>query len=172
VNRSASKRRLRSLGAGAALFASLGLAIACETGAGGSSIPQARLPTVEIQLGSEIFTLEVADTPESQKIGLMGRETLGPSDGMLFVFEDRKNQSFWMKNTKIALDIAFVTNDGRIARLATMQPLSYRSHHSGRPCRYAIELASGSFERLGLREGDIINISEQDLKRLHQSDDS
>src|SRR5690349_14061229 len=79
-----------------ALFAAL-LAIGCE--------PASKLPTVQMQVGNDKFTLEVADDDASRETGLMNRDSMGARHGMLFVFDREQPLNFWMKDTRIPLDI-------------------------------------------------------------------
>ncbi len=102
-----------------------------------------------------VVRVEVADEPLERHLGLMYRRRLPEGHGMLFVFEYSKPLVFWMKNTYIPLDIAFIDDKMRICNIETMKPLDdtlrYRSR---RPCRYALEVPAGYFERHGVRAGD------------------
>ena len=124
----------------------------------------APLATCSIALGSETFDLEIADRDETRSQGLMHRKQLGANEGMLFVFESQRRLAFWMKNTHIPLDIAFIRSDGRIVRITTMPPLTHKQFQSGEPCRFAIETPAGSLARAGVREGDNVQIPPELLK--------
>ena len=99
------------------------------------------------------ITAEIVDTPEGHATGLMGRKRLGDNSGMLFVFPRSKKLSFWMANTYIPLDIAFVGNDGRIKQIEKMSPLCTRSIPSKDECRYALEVNEGWFSKNGIQVG-------------------
>ncbi|MDP3003960.1 MAG: DUF192 domain-containing protein, partial [Candidatus Azambacteria bacterium] len=58
--------------------------------------------------------VEFARTPEESQKGLMNRPSLPKDSGMLFVFPDETNRSFWMKNTLIPLDVIFISSKGRV----------------------------------------------------------
>ena len=88
----------------------------------------------------------------------MGRESLAPDAGMLFVFEVPQRLSFWMRNTLIPLDIAFIRADGSIESIDTMAPLTLNSHRSGEAVPWALEVPAGTFERLGIVPGDRVTI--------------
>ena len=70
-----------------------------------------------------ILYLEVAETPEEIKRGLMFRESLPESTGMLFVFPGEDYLSFWMRNTYIPLSLAFLDSQGVIVDIQRMKPL-------------------------------------------------
>ena len=99
--------------------------------------------------------VEVADSPEERRQGLMLRETLPANEGMLFVFEREQFLSFWMKDTIIPLSIAFVSRDGKIVAIRDMEPLDERTfHQSPRPALYALEMNWGWFDRRQVEAGD------------------
>ncbi|MEP6609291.1 MAG: DUF192 domain-containing protein [Burkholderiaceae bacterium] len=118
--------------------------------------PQPPLPTVKLSAGIHVITAEVAATPQSRMIGLMMRERLEPNHGMVFVFEDKLQHCFWMRNTLIALSIAFVDDDGTIVTIADMAPKSDASTCPQRPIRYAIEMDRGWFAKRGMAAGNKI----------------
>jgi uncharacterized membrane protein (UPF0127 family) len=102
------------------------------------------------------ITAEVADTPALRTRGLMGRQSLPPNHGMLFIFEQPQQQCFWMRNTPLPLSIAFLDDEGRISSMADMQPLSEATHCSQAPVRYALEMEQGWFTKRGIQPGEII----------------
>ena len=72
--------------------------------------------------------------PKERALGLMGRAAMGADDGMLFVYPDEAQRSFWMKNTILPLSIAFVSQSGSIVHIADMEPLSERPVRYTRRC--------------------------------------
>jgi len=114
---------------------------------------QPALPTVKLTAGIHVITAEAATTNLARTIGLMHRERLAPNHGMLFVFEDKSQQCFWMRNTIVPLTIAFIEDDGTILQLADMAPKSEVSHCSQRPVRYALEMEQGWFGKRGIAPG-------------------
>jgi uncharacterized membrane protein (UPF0127 family) len=114
---------------------------------------QPTLPTVKLTAGIHVITAEAATTTQSRTIGLMHRERLAPNHGMLFVFEDKAQQCFWMRNTIVPLTIAFIEDDGTILQLADMAPKSDVSHCSQRPVRFALEMEQGWFGKRGIAPG-------------------
>ena len=79
----------------------------------------------------------------------MGRESLGPNEGTLFVFESSGVHCFWMRKTPLPLSIAFIDDDGRMVDIARMAPLSEKNHCPGTSVRYALEMEQGWFEKRG-----------------------
>lgn len=125
----------------------------CESARAQPHYPQPKLPTVRIEAGIHVIRAELADTDRTRAIGLMGRESLGPNEGMLFVFGDKAVHCFWMRDTPLPLSIAFLDDDGSIVDIAQMAPRSEDGHCPSRPVRFALEMEQGWFAKRGLREG-------------------
>ena len=113
-----------------------------------------------IPVGQKTLFLELAlDDPTREK-GLMHRNHLGKAEGMLFVFENPQPMRFWMKNTRIPLDIGYFGTDGRLKEVHRGQPFDL----SGMPSRsqslqFVIELNAGAYKKLGIRMSDKIDLS-------------
>jgi uncharacterized membrane protein (UPF0127 family) len=103
--------------------------------------------------------VEVAKTPEQRVVGLMGRDHLGRDEGMLFIFESEDFHSFWMKDTRIPLSIAFIDKEGKIVRITDMKPLTLDSHAPPKPILYALEMNKGWFMAHGIKAGDVVRFS-------------
>ena len=112
------------------------------------------LQTQLLRINQWEITVETADTQEAQEKGLMGRESLDEDRGMLFVYDLDSRKSFWMKNTKIPLSIAYIAADGTIREIYDMEPLSTRTVDSRYSVRYALEVNQGAFQRHGIKTGD------------------
>lgn len=97
--------------------------------------------------------VELADTPARREMGLMHRKSLGQNEGMLFKFPHKDVLSFWMKNTNMPLDIAFISDDGVILQIFTMTPMSTRTTSSSEKCRYALEVNKDWFNSNGVSVG-------------------
>lgn len=110
--------------------------------------------TAWVIFGRDTVTAEVARTDEERSRGLMHRESLGEDAGMLFIFPEQTVRSFWMQNTYIALDIAFMDRDFRIVDIQEMDPMTTESHVSRAPATYALEVNQGWFRTHGVRVGD------------------
>jgi hypothetical protein len=120
--------------------------------------PKGGLRTVPMQIGRKSFSLEVADTPGAREYGLMQRDSLAWNRGMIFVFEEEREQSFWMKNTRIPLDILFIDAGGRVVSIRQMRPYDLRSTPSDGRAKYAIELNQGAAADAGVKEGDQVAV--------------
>ena len=112
-----------------------------------------KLPSITLRAGMHVIKAEVAQSQRELMIGLMWRKSLGPNEGMLFVFPQAGKQCFWMKNTLIPLSIAFVADDGRVVNTDEMQPQTTVSHCSKEPVRYVLEMNKGWFSKKGIQPG-------------------
>ena len=112
--------------------------------------------TIPLIVGGTQVAAEVADTPQERAVGLMGRVSLAPDAGMLFIYPDEAVRSFWMKNTPLPLSIAYISKAGRIVHLAEMNPLSEDPVPSLHPTMYALEMEAGWFTAHGVKVGQSI----------------
>ena len=115
-------------------------------------VPQ-RLPAITLNAGMHIIQAEFAQTPDQRSIGLMYRKTMGTGEGMLFAFEQPATQCFWMKNTMLPLDIAFVAADGTVVNIDAMKPQTLESHCSTQPVPFVLEMNAGWFAKRGIKAG-------------------
>ena len=123
-------------------------------------VPQTGLPVVEIGAGLHRIRAELAATPNTRTIGLMHRRSLGPNQGMLFVFPERAGHCFWMRNTLLPLSIAFIADDGRIVNIADMEPMTENPHCPAEAVRLALEMEQGWFARRGIVAGHRLSLPE------------
>jgi uncharacterized protein len=128
-------------------FAALALANSASSAA-------KELPTIPLTIGDQKLTAEVAATPALRETGLMNRFSLKPDTGMVFVFERPEPLSFWMRNTYVALSIAFIGADGRILNIEDMQPQTDDPHWSKGAALYALEMKKGWFAEKKIVAGD------------------
>jgi len=105
--------------------------------------------------------LEIADTNEKRSTGMMYRDHLSANSGMLFDFGRKQAMSFWMKNTDIPLDIAFLNDDFKVVEVKSMAPHSTRSVRSSGNHRYALEVNAGWFDRNDIGVGSIIHTAKR-----------
>lgn len=106
--------------------------------------------------GSNIaLSAEIARTVEQKRIGLMNRDILPENTGMLFLFKAEKERHFWMKNTRIPLDLIFIKRDGTIFHIHdNAVPFSLERIPSRGPALAVLEIAGGEAERLGIGVSD------------------
>ncbi len=116
------------------------------------------LPTTKMNIAGKEFLLEIARTNKTRETGLMYRDALPADRGMIFVFNDNTRRAFWMRNTRIPLDIFYLSPDGVIVSIHSMKPYDLTSTPSAAPAMYAIEVNAGVATALGLRPGDKIEI--------------
>ncbi len=120
-----------------------------------------KMRTVSVTItGKTTYIAYVADTPETEQLGLMNvTEADLPTDrGMIFVFDHDQLLSFWMRNTIIPLDIAYIRSDGTIVKTYTMEPLNEMGYSSIEPARFALEVRAGQFAQWGIRAGDHVEL--------------
>lgn len=131
----------------------LALAAALGNTSHAQNAPQLDLPHIKLSAGMHLIDTQVAASPEQRSTGLMFRQDMPQSEGMLFVFEQASVQCFWMKNTLLPLTAAFVADDGTIVNLADMKPQTTDSHCSAQPVRYVLEMNQGWFGKKGIKAG-------------------
>lgn len=133
-----------------------------------------KLGKVNLSIKGKAFELWVADDYDEQLKGLMfiTAQQMSPladgtERGMIFVFDADTDNSFWMRNTIIPLDIAYISRDKKVVRTHTMAPLDERPNQypPGGYYRYAIEVNGQRFAELGLKAGDTVDIPDSVLKR-------
>lgn len=130
-----------------------------ESAPGVSSKASVIRDTIKMSISGTTVTLEVAKERETLSRGLMFRDSLAKNSGMLFIFPREGMYSFWMKDTRIPLSIAFINSQGRIVGLDEMRPYdTVTVHMPFEPYTYAIEMDSGWFSQKGVRKGDMLKI--------------
>ena len=108
--------------------------------------------------------VEVSKSPKDLAQGLMERSSLTEQEGMLFVYDEDTNPSFWMKNMLIPLDILFIGNDGIIKHIEKeVPPCKVQDDQCIRytalePIRQVLELQSGFTSKYGVEIGDRVNL--------------
>ncbi len=149
-------------GFGARLFSAL-LAALLVTGCAPRALPWVELKGVR-------YEVELATNNEARARGLMFRDSLPSDHGMLFVFPYEGPQAFWMRNTKIPLDILYFDRDLRFVSVAAGVPpcttQECPSYPSKAPAMYVLELNAGHSRRLGVVTGDALLLSPELRTRL------
>ena len=113
--------------------------------------------TYELNIHNKKPRVEVAFTQKERTIGLMFRDKLDSDHGMLFIYPQEQNLSFWMKNTRIPLSIAFINSSGTITQIEPMAPYSLTSHTSKAEVRFALEMEEGWFRKNGITVGSKVD---------------
>lgn len=107
------------------------------------------------------FALEVAADDVARQRGYMGREKIGPREGMIFVFDDDSRHSFWMKDCKVALDLVWLDANGRVVFTAVDRPPCPATGDCPSilppvPARFVVEFAAGTVAAESLKHGETI----------------
>ena len=108
----------------------------------------------KLKIGSHELIVELAISDQEQETGLMNRTTLGSDRGMLFVFDHPRHASFWMHNTSIPLDLAYLDEKGEILEILPLLPFEEKSVNSkSDKVAYALEVNRDWFSSRGLKAG-------------------
>jgi|GEM_PF-953420 len=103
------------------------------------------------------FNVEIAETDEERRRGLMGRESLPPNFGMWFVFPQETMDPFWMKDTLVPLDIIYVDRDMKVVHIIqSAVPGSIEMLRSSKPYLYVLEVEAGAVEKYNIKIGDTV----------------
>jgi len=124
------------------------------------------LPRGYVIIGQKRFSVEIAATPGARSVGLMHRKDLPADNGMIFIFEHPEKLTFWMKDTYISLDIAFISDNMTIINTATMPALTRQHFFSAQAALLAVELPAGTLEKYSLGSGDKLIAGPKVLKAL------
>lgn len=115
--------------------------------------------TIATQQGRSIaFNVEIADSPAKRELGLQYRPDLASDHGMIFLFPAQSEQTFWMKNTPIPLDMIFISRELKIVGIVEQAtPFSLDPRSVGAPSQYVLEINGGLAKRNGIRRGDSVS---------------
>ncbi len=104
--------------------------------------------------GTAEFSVEIADTPATRARGLQGRDSLGGMNGMLFIFERPGTVSFWMKDTRIPLDMLFISESGVVSKIHhNATPYDLTAIPGGSGISAVLEINGGLSGQFGLNPG-------------------
>ncbi|WP_330947475.1 DUF192 domain-containing protein [Thermomonas sp. LB-4] len=111
-----------------------------------------------VEIAGQRYAVELADDDAERARGLMFRDAMADDRGMLFIHDAQEPQAYWMKNTRIALDILYFDNDRKlVSQQRGVPPCSLGdacpSYPSNAPARYVLELNAGQAEKLKLQDG-------------------
>lgn len=113
-----------------------------------------------VNIGREVFKLEVADTDESRGKGLSGYKRIGKNKGMIFIFPTPVRMSMVMTGMNFGLDFLFLDKDWRIKKIGSLDKNSTDQIYPDEPCYLVIELPEGTINRLNIREGQYVKPEE------------
>lgn len=153
-------RRSLSLGTPAAVLNVLGLALGFSlalalVAPGRVGATEAGTLEIATKSGVRMFSVELAVSNEEREKGLMYRKQVPEGYGMLFDFKQEQPVSMWMKNTLVSLDMIFIKNDGRIARIAESTKVQSEDIiSSGQQVRAVLEVVAGTAKKYGIAPGD------------------
>src|SRR5512137_3197096 len=137
----------------ASFLATLALAAApaCAAPGGPRAILESGGKTLVVQV-------ELADTPAKRERGLMFRKELPDGQGMLFLFDEEEEHTFWMKDTLIPLDMIFVDGAGKVTDIvANARPLTLEPRTGG-PAKMVLEVPGGWARAHDVRVGDRMRV--------------
>lgn len=127
--------------------------------------PEATGPRVILPDGF-VVDVEIAANDELRAQGLMFRDRLAPDAGMLFIFAEPGEHSFWMRNTRIPLDMIWLDGERRIIHVEPDVPPCVAdpcpSYGPEKSSSYVLELAAGEAAKHVLREGDVLRFEKMD----------
>lgn len=137
-------------------FVLLGLVVSSQ-----ASPPAERM---RLELAGVPFDVEYVAEPGSRRQGLMGREHLPRTTGMLFDFPEGTQPAIWMRNMLISLDLLYINAEGRVAQIFANVPpceaMPCEVYHAQEPLRFVLEVPAGTADRLGLSVGQQLNLGE------------
>jgi uncharacterized membrane protein (UPF0127 family) len=113
----------------------------------------AQMPSIELTAGFHRIEAEVAADPATRMQGLMHRKRMEAHRGMLFVFPRAERHCMWMRNTFLALSVAFLDERGKILNIEDMRPQTEDNHCASAPARFALEMNRGYFVEKGIEPG-------------------
>lgn len=122
---------------------------------------------VSIEVNDKVYKVKIADTEELRETGLQNIEKLPKDEGMLFVFDEPQEVSFWMKDTLINLDIIFIDEYGDVIKVKTGYANTEETHRCDN-VKYVLELNQGSRILIG-DEVDLTEVEEMEDEEEEKS---
>ena len=121
--------------------------------------PSVEFDQITLTIDGKLYQMEYAHSFEQRAQGLMFRESLCDDCGMFFKFASSRYASMWMKNTNIALDVAYIDRNGVITDIKPLEPHDLTSVQATKEVLYALEMNQGWFASHDIRVGDQIEIN-------------
>ena len=113
----------------------------------------------KIKINNSSLKVRFVKTKQEQKQGLMGIDLLPKDQGMLFCYPEEQKMSFWMKDTKIPLSLAFIDKNKKIIAIEDMKPLDTNGTKFNDKAKWALEVNQGWFKENGIKLGDKVNFN-------------
>lgn len=118
-------------------------------------------------IGEHVINVEIADTSQKQMKGLGDRESLEESSGMLFVFNNSKIRTFWMKGMRFPIDIVWIREDKTVSGCSENVPspsdpnqlIGLETRSSSEPVKYVLELNAGKCQEWGIKQGTLVQFN-------------
>ena len=114
--------------------------------------------SAQIDINELLTDIEVVSKFEERRKGLMFRKFIPKNYGMFFIWDYKRQQCMWMKDTSLSLSVAYISNKGEILEIYDMVPFSKKSVCSKNSIKYALEVNKDWFEKNNINIGDVINI--------------
>lgn len=141
------------------------------TGQNGNVIPLPFTPQKaalkQLEINGQKIKIEIADTKEKRNKGLGGRDALKDDEGMLFIFDDLKKHSFWMKGLSFPLDFIWIRDNTVVDIILNAKPPIAGQKDADLPIylpkedvNKVLEVTAGGVERLGIKIGDMITVTD------------
>lgn len=154
-----ANRRLRAFGIGLLLLlGAMTVTAIAQTSLTRSDKPQPTLPTIDLLIGDQPLTVEVASTSIQRYMGLSFRQELEDDAGMLFAYPDEQPLTFTMRNTLLPLSIAFISEELVVNEIHDMDVGPNQLFPARQPAMYALEVKQGWFERHDIEAGATIEM--------------
>lgn len=123
-----------------------------------------QLVTGEVKINDAIFTVELAQSDEQRQLGLSGRKSLEQNKGMLFIFEQPGNYSFWMKNMQFPLDLVFIKDNKVVSVAQNAQPTKENENpplfFPEGQVNKVLEINAGLTKKYGIKKGDDVEVKQ------------
>ncbi|MEQ2008133.1 MAG: DUF192 domain-containing protein [Limisphaerales bacterium] len=130
-----------------------------------SGQPQPKLPTIKLWLGAHELATEIARTPTEHQVGMMWRTNMAEMEGMIFIFDAPDRRSFWMRNTLVPLDIAYIAPDGTLLEVHAAQPRNETPLPSDSDrVQFVLETRQGWFQRNNVKPGMVVRTEKGSLQ--------
>lgn len=135
----------------------------CKEGTTETTLQSKAKPNIQFpfRIEDKMIEAEIAVTPSEREKGLMHRDSIPLGKGMLFIFKQPGPQKFWMKNTRIPLDIGYFSPTGKLLEVHAAKPydLNGVSSHS-KNIQFVLELKLNGFREMGIGIGDRLKLND------------